>query len=106
LQSYPTRRSSDLYIGHTEARTSQVIESSMGGVLFVDEAYQLLPKEGTSNDFGILAIETLITELENKRGQFIAIFAGYEEDMEHFLDANEGLNSRVPIKIYIENYTG
>ena len=94
------------YIGHTEARTSQVIESSMGGVLFVDEAYQLLPKEGTSNDFGILAIETLITELENKRGQFIAIFAGYEEDMEHFLDANEGLKSRVPTKIHFENYTG
>ncbi|MEB7805887.1 AAA family ATPase [Mammaliicoccus fleurettii] len=94
------------YIGQTEEKTTQVVDSSMGGVLFIDEAYQLLPKEGSSNDFGVLAIETLITELENKRDKFLAIFAGYEGDMKRFLDANEGLKSRVPTKIHFEDYTG
>ncbi|MEB7366660.1 AAA family ATPase [Staphylococcus borealis] len=73
-------------------------------MLFIDEAYQLMPKEKSSNDFGIQAIETLITELENKRGKFIAIFAGYENDMERFLESNEGLQSRIPYKIHFDDY--
>ncbi|RRJ13894.1 AAA family ATPase, partial [Pseudomonas aeruginosa] len=81
-------------IGHTEKNTKRIVEQAIGGVLFVDEAYQLMPKDKSSNDFGIQAIETLITELENNRGKFIAIFAGYEDDMERFLTSNEGLQSR------------
>ncbi|PTU84577.1 sporulation protein [Staphylococcus pasteuri] len=93
------------YIGHTEKNTKRIVEQALGGVLFVDEAYQLMPKERSSNDFGIQAIETLITELENNRGKFIAIFAGYEGDMERFLTSNEGLQSRIPYKIHFDDYS-
>ena len=93
------------YIGHTEKNTKRIVDQAIGGVLFVDEAYQLMPKKDESNDFGILAIETLITELENNRGKFIAIFAGYENDMERFLNSNEGLRSRVPYKIHFDDYS-
>lgn len=91
------------YIGHTEKNTKEVIENSLGGVLFVDEAYQL--SSGGENDFGKQAIETMITELENHRGEFVAIFAGYTDDMEKFLQANSGLRSRVPLKIEFDSYT-
>ncbi|WP_213810498.1 AAA family ATPase [Jeotgalicoccus sp. WY2] len=75
----------------------------MGGVLFIDEAYQL-SIENSDNDFGKQAIETLITELENNRDKFIVIFAGYSEDMERFMNANEGLKSRVPYTIEFPAY--
>ncbi|PTE68955.1 sporulation protein [Staphylococcus devriesei] len=91
------------YIGHTEKNTKTAVEHAMGGVLFIDEAYQLV--SSNENDFGEQAIETLITELENNRGKFIAIFAGYEDDMKRFIEANEGLQSRVPYKIHFEDYT-
>lgn len=92
------------YIGHTEKNTKNVIERAMGGVLFIDEAYQL-SMENSPNDFGKQAIETLITELENKRDKFIVIFAGYTEDMLRFMHSNEGLKSRVPYTIEFPAYT-
>lgn len=92
------------YVGHTEKNTKEKIEQALGGVLFVDEAYQLTPKEGGANDFGKQAVETLITELENKRDKFVAIFAGYDADMDYFLNTNEGLRSRVPYKIHFDDY--
>ncbi|MGZ2415778.1 SpoVK/Ycf46/Vps4 family AAA+-type ATPase [Staphylococcus caledonicus] len=91
------------YIGHTGKNTKTAVEHAMGGVLFIDEAYQLV--SSNENDFGEQAIETLITELENNRGKFIAIFAGYEDDMKRFIEANEGLQSRVPYEIHFEDYT-
>ncbi len=90
------------YIGETEQKTSKVLRDAMGGVLFVDEAYQL--SAGSGNDFGKQAIETLITELENNRDKFIAIFAGYTNDMKHFLATNEGLKSRIPLTIEFDSY--
>lgn len=91
------------YIGHTEEKTSRVVDNAIGGVLFIDEAYQLYgPHE---NDFGRLAIETLITRLENDRDKFVAIFAGYTDDMKRFLSANEGLRSRIPRSIQFPDYT-
>lgn len=92
------------YIGHTEIKTKEAITSAMGGVLFIDEAYQL-SNTGNSNDFGKEAIETLITSLENYRTKFIAIFAGYSKNMEEFLDVNPGLRSRIPITIEFPDYT-
>ncbi|APR61601.1 AAA family ATPase [Staphylococcus condimenti] len=91
------------YIGHTEKNTAKAVDQAMGGVLFIDEAYQLA--SGGENDFGHLAVETLITSLENYRDKFIAIFAGYTNDMERFLDENEGLKSRVPYTIEFPAYT-
>ncbi|AXE40105.1 Stage V sporulation protein K [Acidipropionibacterium virtanenii] len=92
------------YVGHTEQQTGRAIDEAMGGVLFVDEAYQL-SVEGFERDFGRQAIETLLTALENKRSSFVAIFAGYTEQMERFLDQNPGLRSRIPHTIVFPDYT-
>lgn len=91
------------YSGHTEERTTRAIDNAMGGVLFVDEAYQLAPRG--ENDFGRMAIETMITRLENDRDKFVAIFAGYTKEMENFLAANEGLRSRIPLTIEFPDYS-
>ena len=92
------------YIGHTEAQTGRILDEAMGGVLFVDEAYQLATAR-SENDFGAQAIETLLTALENQRSSFVAIFAGYTEPMEEFLDQNPGLRSRIPHRIVFPDYT-
>jgi len=91
------------YIGHTEKKTRTAVRDALGGVLFVDEAYQLTAQNG--NDFGKQAVETLITELENNRDKFIAIFAGYTDQMETFLSANPGLRSRIPLTLNFSDYT-
>jgi len=92
------------YIGHTEANTTKAIDEAMGGVLFVDEAYQLYAPQ-SPNDFGRMAIETFMTRLENDRDKFVAIFAGYTNEMDTFLDANPGLRSRIPLIIEFPDYT-
>lgn len=92
------------WIGHSEAATSKILDEAMGGVLFVDEAYQLHDEE-TANDFGGKAIDTLLPRLENDRTKFVAIFAGYTDEMEGFLGANPGLRSRVPESIEFPDYT-
>ena len=92
------------WIGHTEQRTAAAIDEAMGGVLFVDEAYQLTVGD-TANDFGKLAVETLMTRLENERDRFVAIFAGYTEQMDEFLAANPGLRSRIPLVIEFPDFT-
>jgi len=91
------------YFGHTEEKTTRAVDNAMGGVLFIDEAYQLYG--ASENDFGRMAIETLITRLENDRDKFVVIFAGYTKEMERFLDANEGLRSRVPRMIEFPDYS-
>ncbi|MCK1977402.1 AAA family ATPase [Jeotgalicoccus huakuii] len=92
------------YIGHTEKNTSNAIDRAMGGVLFIDEAYQL-SIENSDNDFGKQAIETLITAMENNREKFIVIFAGYTADMERFMSSNEGLRSRVPYTLEFPQFS-
>ncbi|MFT8907694.1 MAG: AAA family ATPase [Lentilactobacillus diolivorans] len=92
------------YIGHSELKTRTAVRNSLGGVLFIDEAYQLT-KGNSENDFGKQVVETLITELENNRDKFIAIFAGYTNEMNDFLNANPGLRSRIPITIHFDDYT-
>jgi hypothetical protein len=80
------------YIGQTAIKTTEVIDKSMGGVLFIDEAYALT--ESGSSDYGKEAIETLLKRMEDQRGQFIVIAAGYTQNMEKFLESNPGLKSR------------
>ena len=92
------------YIGQTEHRTSLLLDEARGGVLFVDEAYQLDIPE-SANDFGKAAVETLLTRLEEDRHSFIAIFAGYTNRMERFLQLNPGLASRVPLRIEFPDYS-
>jgi SpoVK/Ycf46/Vps4 family AAA+-type ATPase len=100
----PTRHLIGRYIGQTEKQTSQAIEQAMGGVLFIDEAYQMAP-ENDANDFGPRALETLLAALENHRSSFVTIFAGYTADMERLLDQNPGLRSRVPHRIAFPDYS-
>lgn len=91
------------YIGHTAAQTTKKIDDAMGGVLFIDEAYALA--SGGERDFGQEAIDTLLPRLENDKGKFLAIAAGYPEPMKKFLDANVGLRSRFTTKIEFAPYT-
>lgn len=91
------------YIGQTEKQTKEILEQAMGGVLFIDEAYQLAGK--SDNDFGKQAIETLLTYLENYRDKFIVILAGYTNEMEEFLKVNPGLRSRIPNNIIFPDYS-
>ncbi|WP_125573052.1 AAA family ATPase [Levilactobacillus huananensis] len=93
------------YIGQTEQKTANAVRDAMGGVLFVDEAYQLTASGNGSNDFGKQAVEALITQLENNRDKFIAIFAGYTDQMDEFLGANPGLRSRIPLTLNFADYT-
>lgn len=79
------------YVGDTEAITSHMIDSAMGGILFIDEAYQL-----ASDQFGRSALETLVARLENDRGKFVCIAAGYSFEMQQFLAENSGFESRFP----------
>ena len=90
------------YLGDTEAFTSHLIDSAMGGILFIDEAYQL-----TGDQYGNSALQTLVTRLENDRGKFVCIAAGYTYEMESFLAGNSGFESRFPERnrIIFEDYT-
>lgn len=85
------------YIGQTAIKTSQIIDKAMGGVLFVDEAYSLY--KGDGRDFGNEAIEILLKRMEDSRGKFAVICAGYSEEMDNFLHSNPGLMSRFD-KVY------
>ena len=91
------------YSGQTAIKTNQLIDSAMGGVLFIDEAYTL--KSGDSDSFGAEAIDTLLKRLEDDRGKFICIVAGYTDQMHDFIDSNPGLKSRFTQIIHFDDYT-
>ena len=91
------------YTGHTAPLTNSVIESALGGVLFIDEAYSLY--RGEQDSFGLEAIDTLVKGMEDHRDELVVILAGYTKEMEVFLTANSGLASRFPNKIEFPDYT-
>lgn len=93
------------YIGQTALKTEAIIQKSLGGVLFIDEAYALSTQANTS-DFGQEAVETLLKRMEDNRGEFVAIVAGYPEEMETFLSSNPGLRSRFDTYIHFDDYDG
>jgi SpoVK/Ycf46/Vps4 family AAA+-type ATPase len=92
------------YVGQTAIKTKEVLENSLGGVLFIDEAYSL--SNGGENDFGKEAINTIVPFMENNADNFTLIVAGYDKEMDVFLDANTGLKSRFTNTIVFEDYTG
>lgn len=87
------------HIGETAVKTREVIDRARGGVLFVDEAYELANKG--ENDFGPEAIAEIMKMMEDHSDELAVIFAGYDEDMQAFLDANPGIRSRIPPAHYI-----
>jgi hypothetical protein len=91
------------YIGQTALKTLDVCRKALDGILFVDEAYMLAA--GHQNDFGHEAIATLLTFMENNRGRFALVVAGYENKMQTFLDANPGLRSRFDVGVPFPDYS-
>ena len=90
------------FVGQTAIKTNQLVDSALGGVLFIDEAYTL-----TSSDldtFGKEAVDTLLKRLEDDRGKFICIIAGYPAEMDSFLSTNPGLRSRFTETIHFADY--
>lgn len=92
------------HIGETEAKTNAIIDSALDGVLFLDEAYALV-STGAKNDFGLVAIDTLLARMENDRDRLVVIVAGYRKDLDLFLDTNEGLRSRFTRSIDFPSYS-
>ena len=91
------------YAGETAVKTNEKIDEAIGGILFVDEAYQLVSGDG--DDYGKEAIATLLKRMEDDREKLIVIAAGYTDEMRDFLDANSGLRSRFPKTIEFADYT-
>lgn len=86
------------FVGQTEENTINMIEKSLGGILFIDEAYSLKREGAGSNDYGQVVIDTLVSAMSSSdyAGKFAVILAGYPEEMRQFLWANPGLRSRFP----------
>ena len=94
------------YVGQTAIKTNEKIEDALGGVLFIDEAYALTSASGDNRgDFGNEAIQTILKRMEDHRGEFFVFAAGYTDNMEKFLKANPGLNSRFDKVLKFEDYT-
>ena len=92
------------YVGETPQKTMSKIYAAMGGVLFVDEAYALVPKDG-SFDYGNEAVATLIKAMEDYRGKFCVILAGYKNEMLQMLSTNPGFKSRIQFELEFPNYS-
>lgn len=90
------------YVGQTALKTQEVIESALGGILFIDEAYALAA--GEENDYGQEAIQTLLKAMEDNRDNLIVIVAGYTELMDEFINSNPGLRSRFNKYIHFDDY--
>ena len=90
------------FVGQTAIKTQEVIQSALGGILFIDEAYSLTSK--SENDYGAEAIDTLLKAMEDHRDDLIVIVAGYPALMDKFLYSNPGLESRFNKFIYFEDY--
>ncbi len=92
------------YMGQTAISVKEVVETAIGGILFIDEAYTLTVNK-TEGDFGQEAVDTLLKEMEDRRDKFVVIVAGYPDLMEGFLESNPGLKSRFNKFIYFEDYS-
>ncbi len=92
------------YVGQTALKTQEVIQSAMGGVLFIDEAYSLA--SGGENDFGRESIETILKAMEDHRDDLVVIVAGYSGPMEKFISSNPGLQSRFNKYMFFPDYNG
>jgi len=94
------------YVGHTSDNVKKVVQSALGGCLFLDEAYALVAEKGERSDsFSNEAIRTLLTEIENNRTSLLVVLAGYQDKMAHFMQADPGLPRRFPQTLHLDDYT-
>ena len=93
------------YLGQTALRVNDAVDQALDGVLFIDEAYSLVPQDGLANDYGREAVQVLLKRMEDKRDRLAVIVAGYTEEMEHFIKSNPGLESRFTRWLYLDHYT-
>lgn len=91
------------FIGHTAQRTREQIRKSLGGVMFLDEAYSLT--RGGEKDFGREAIDALVKGMEDHKNDFVLVLAGYRREMQEFLESNPGLRSRFPLHVDFADYS-
>ncbi len=91
------------YEGQTAAKTNKLIDSAMGGILFIDEAYQL--NQGENDQYGSEAVATLLKRMEDARGSMVVIIAGYSSEMKKFMEINSGLESRFNRTIEFPDYS-
>ena len=94
------------YLGQTALKTDTVVQQAIHGVLFIDEAYALVPEDGNGQDYGQEAISTLLKRMEDYRDSLVVIIAGYRNEMQRFIDSNPGLQSRFNRYIDFPDYTG
>ncbi|WP_246010823.1 type VII secretion AAA-ATPase EccA [Nocardia mexicana] len=93
------------HLGHTAPKTNALIDSALGGVLFIDEAYTLIQEGLSGGDaFGKEAVDTLLARMENDRDKLVVIIAGYEDQIDRFLASNDGLASRFTKRIRFSSY--
>jgi type VII secretion ATPase EccA len=94
------------YMGQTAQQTDTVIQKALDGVLFIDEAYSLVPEGGNGQDYGQEAIATILKRMEDYRDRLVVIIAGYKNEMQRFIDSNPGLQSRFNRYIDFPDYSG
>jgi len=93
------------HLGSTAIKTGKLIDSAMGGVLFIDEAYSLNNVGYDGGDaFGAEAVQTLLKRAEDDRDRLVIVLAGYPDDMDRFLRSNPGLASRFSTRVTFPSY--
>lgn len=92
------------FMGQTAIKTQEVIQKSLGGILFIDEAYALAPEQSQGQDYGQEAIDTLLKAMEDHRDKLVVIVAGYPQEMKRFIESNPGLKSRFTRYIHFPDY--